>query len=51
MLWKLIKWLWYSQIENIKMDEYRRGWEHGVDQHRTDPESCEHHETNLEEFL
>lgn len=25
--------------------EYLRGWGHGVDQERMEPESCEHHST------
>ena len=49
MLWKLIKWLYRSQIENIELDEYIRGWCHGVDQHRMDPKSCEHHVTENQE--
>jgi len=30
--------------------EYLRGWGHGVDQHRIDPQSCEHHVTMDEHY-
>jgi len=34
---------WWLAIELAR--QYAKGWGHGVDQHRMEPESCEHHKT------
>lgn len=41
MIFKIIaRWILRNDV-----DEYIRGWGHGVDQHRKEPKSCEHHVT------
>jgi len=41
----MITWFcrWWLGIELVR--QYAKGWEAGVDQHRMEPESCEHHKT------
>jgi len=41
----MITWFckWWLAIELC--NQYMKGWGHGVDQHRREPESCEHHVT------
>jgi hypothetical protein len=41
MLKRFLKWLFRGELH----DQYHRGWCDGVDQHRIEPESCEHHKT------
>jgi hypothetical protein len=41
----MIKWLCRWILQHEFTDEYIRGWMHGVDQHRMEPASCEHHKT------
>tara|TARA_R110000772_G_scaffold267600_2_gene391988 strand:+ start:172 stop:387 length:216 start_codon:yes stop_codon:yes gene_type:complete len=38
---RFLKWLFRGELH----DQYHRGWCDGVDQHRIEPESCEHHKT------
>ena len=41
MMKRFLKWL----CSGMLLDEYLRGWGHGVDQQREEPKSCEHHKT------
>jgi len=41
LLKRFLTWL----CSDMLLDEYLRGWGHGVDQQRCEPESCEHHKT------
>ena len=41
MMKRFLKWL----CSDLLSDEYLKGWGHGVDQHRKEPESCDHHHT------
>jgi len=41
MMKKFLKWLFRGELH----DQYIRGWEDGVDQHRIEPESCTHYKT------
>jgi len=41
MIKKFCRWILSGEFT----DEYLRGWRHGVDQQRMEPESCKHHLT------
>ena len=46
---KVIQWLARKQLKECEWIYYQRGWEAGVDQQRTDPQSTEHYLT-LDEY-
>jgi len=41
----MIKWFCRWVLAGEFLSEYLRGWGHGVDQERMEPESCKHHVT------
>ncbi len=47
----MIRWLCRRILYWELHDEYVRGWKSGVDQHRLEPESCDHHVTDPSECL
>jgi len=42
---KLILWVARKQLKEQDWISYQKGWEAGVDQQRTEPESTKHHRT------
>jgi len=42
MIRRFCRWI----LEDELFNEYIRGWQSGVDQHRLEPESCDHHVTD-----
>jgi len=41
--------LWYLGIKDL-WDVYNDGWKDGVDQHRFESETCDHHQTTFKDY-